>query len=158
MKLRRRLAAAAGLIFALSFALPAYGGSSGLACLNECWSVLTGFDYEQGGGWLYYSGFVIANGLFVALLAAFFFVTCLRRVRLWISVVAALQVLSWLVLNLIPEMRGQKFDLGVGYFVWLLSYLLLACVHVGIKVAPNQLPEPTLASGAAPAPQEPCHR
>jgi hypothetical protein len=147
MKSRRILAAVAFSTFSLSFFMPAYTGYSGLVCLDFCWDDMVHLNNARDlGWWLYLSGFVIANALFVALLVAFLFLTRLTRVRMWFAVVVTLQVLSWLVLNIIPGIRAPTFDLKIGYFVWLLSYLLLAGVHIGIKVVPNQLPDPTSPS------------
>ncbi len=73
LKIRSKMALAAASLFGLSFALPADGGMSGLSCLGVCWGVLTGLGENHDitlGGWSYYSGFVLANVLFVALFAS----------------------------------------------------------------------------------------
>jgi hypothetical protein len=138
MKLRTKVATAAALLFGVSFALPADGDMSGIACLNACWGVFIEFgkNHDIGlGGWSYYSGFVLANVLFVALFAALLASSALMRLRFWIATLAMLQVLSWLVVNLFDH--GDRFDLGIGYFVWLLSFILLFAAHCVQSPAPG---------------------
>ena len=150
MKLRSKLGLVAALLFGVSFALPADGGMSGIACLGVCWGVLLqlGENHELGiGGWCYYSGFVLANALFVALFAALLVWPARMRLRMGIAVLSTLQVLSWLVVNLFPPLKGDHFDLGIGYFIWLLSFILLVAAHFVRSGPAGQPVDPGLAPG-----------
>jgi hypothetical protein len=152
MKLRSKVAIAAALLFGLSFALPADGTMSGIACLGVCWGVLANLGENHDvplGGWCYYSAFVLANVLFVVLFWALLFWSAQLRLRLWIAIVSTLQVLSWLVVNLFALRNGDRFDLGIGYFIWLLSFVLLLAVHLVRPGTPNQSTDPSTAPGAS---------
>ncbi|HEY5078226.1 MAG TPA: hypothetical protein VII43_00200 [Opitutaceae bacterium] len=132
MKLRRKLAVAAGALFTLSFFLPAFGELSGVACFGFCWNILTHYGQEHDlslGGWLYYSGFVLANALFVALLVAILCPAAPTALRRWMSALATLQVISWFFVNLVARWNGDRFNVEIGYFLWLLAYLLLFAAH-----------------------------
>jgi hypothetical protein len=145
VKLQARLAIAAGALFALSFFLPALGDSSGFECLRECWHIFTrsaAYLSLSLVGRSYFSGFVVANCLFVALVGALLVATSHARLRLWTSGVLLLQVFSWLILNLIPVWHGERLALGAGYFLWLLSYLMLFGAHSVRNRKPNQSPDP----------------
>jgi len=160
MKLTHKLAIAAGLLFAVSFFLPANGELSGIACLGFCWSVFTQFGQNHDlslGGWLYYSGFVLANALFLALLGAILLRAPWAKARLLLSAAAMLQVLSWLVVSLVATWNGDKFSLGIGYFAWLLSFLLLFAAHSVAGRVPESLPGPTAEPGAPAMGREPGH-
>ena len=141
MKTRHRLTAAAGLLFAASFFLPSFGELSGIACLGFCWNVLANHRQEHDlslGAWLYYSGFVLANALFVALLAAALFVAARSAPRRWASALAALQVVSWFFVNLVARANGDRFNMEIGYFLWLLSFVLLFAAHSAAGNAPGR--------------------
>lgn len=158
MKLQRRLAIAAGSAFTLSYFLPALGTRSGFSCLSVCWGIFTRSDVEDNvrlGGWLYYSGFVAANALFVILLGAIFLETPCARLRLWASVISMLQVLSWLILNLVYVGQGDRFPLRAGYFIWLLSFILLFCAQISSRRMPSRSLDPRSASVTPPAGHEP---
>jgi len=58
-----------------------------------------------------------------------------------------LQVLSWLVVNLFPPLKGDHFDLGIGYFIWLLSFILLVAAHFVRSGPAGQPVDPGLAPG-----------
>jgi hypothetical protein len=150
MNIRSKMALVAVLLFGVSFALPADGNMSGIASLNACWGVFTEFGKDHGadlGGWLYYSGFVLANALFVALVGALLLRPARTGLRFWISTVSTLQVFSWLVVNLFSLRNGDSFDLGIGYFIWLLSFIVLLAAHGIRSETPNRLADPALASG-----------
>ncbi len=123
---------------------------SGLSCLGVCWGVLTGLGENHDitlGGWSYYSGFVLANVLFVALFASLLASSARMRLRFWIATLSTLQVLSWLVANLFDH--GDHFDLGIGYFVWLLSFVLLLAAHRVRSQAPSLTTDPAIAPGTS---------
>lgn len=155
------MAIVAGALFGLSFFLPALGSSTGFECMRECWHVFARSDAYIAlslAGWSYFSGFVVANVLFVALWGALFVPAPLPRLRLWMSGTALLQVLSWLILNLISFWRGERFALGAGYSAWLLSYAMLFGAHGVRNRRPNQSPDQTPAAvtpAAEPPPRQP---
>jgi hypothetical protein len=130
MKLQDKLAMGAGSAFTVSFFLPALDTNSGYSCFVDCWRAMFRSDDSSLGGWLYYSGFVLANALFVALWATLFFSVPYARTRLWISIAASAQVVSWFILNLVG---GDELSLGAGYYLWLLSYLLLVASYVTMR-------------------------
>jgi hypothetical protein len=155
MKRHSQWAIAAGILFAVSFFLPAYGGSSGFSCLEYCWGIFAGYGKNHDlsfGGWLYYSGFVLANALFVALFVAIRFSFSFAKLRFGASAVAMVHVNSWLGVNLAHASRGETFDVRIGYFIWLLSFVLLFVAHaiLGRKMAAAALP----VRGAPPAHRE----
>ena len=130
MKTRRNLGLVAIVVFVVSYFLPAYGSGSGFACLEVCWNILLGHDTKiLSGGWFYYSGFVIANLFFIGMVVALFATTNHRRLRLVISVVSFLHVLSWLVLHLFQH-PSQLTEIKPGYYVWLCAYGLLVVAHL----------------------------
>lgn len=132
MKLKDKLALGAGSAFTVSFFLPALDSNSGYSCLVDCWRVFIRSEESSLGGWLYYSGFVVANALFVTLWLTLFHSVRHAQARLWIAILSSLHVLSWFILNLA---QGEQLSLGIGYYIWLLSYLLLvgslACIRSG---------------------------
>jgi len=77
------------------------------------------------GGWFYYSGFVISNILFIGLVAALFVTRKGRKLRLAVSVVFFLHVLSWSVLQ-----PSQITEIQIGYYVWLIAYGLLVVANL----------------------------
>jgi hypothetical protein len=132
LNLQKKIASCAAVAFGVSFFLPALDNESGFACLIDCWRVFTRSDSGHAlpmGGWLYYSGFVAANALFIVLAGAILYPTPFRRVRLWISLASLLQVLSWLIVSLAHVDKEDQFDLAIGYFLWLASYILLFAAH-----------------------------
>jgi hypothetical protein len=94
------------------------------------------------GACLYYFGFVVANAAFVVLFLARLLWTKHASLRRWASMIVTLQVLSWLVLNLISAAQGHSFEVKVGYFVWLASFAMLLCDHLMKESLPNQSPDP----------------
>lgn len=128
------------LVFAISYLLPAYGDFSGFACFTVCWQMLLGNDTPVlSGGWFYYSGFVICNVIFIALAVALFVTRNNRPLRLGISVVLFLHVLSWLILHVFQQ-PPQIADLKVGYYLWLIAFGLLLVAHfrpVDSRLAPT---------------------
>jgi hypothetical protein len=151
MKLKDKLAIAAGSAFALSYFLPALGDLPGYGCFAVCWSTLTrgAGDHDLSfGSWAYYSGFVLTNLLFAVLLGANFLAARYARARLWLSAILALHVLSWLVVNLL-SIGHEKFNLGFGYFLWLLSFILLFFAHAMAGHAPSPKPAPAPAAPGA---------
>jgi hypothetical protein len=147
---------AAGVAFGISFFLPALDGASGFSCLSDCWRILIRSDEGHtlpAGEWLYYSGFVAANALFVLLVFALFVSTAFPRVRYWASLASLLQVLSWPVVCLSHVEAGEHLSLRSGYYLWLAAYILLFCAHSVRVLASN----PKLSSGAPTAGLEPRH-
>ncbi len=158
MKLQHKLAIAAGSMFALSYFLPAFEKLWGYECFGVCWGVLIKFPHDSVpsfGQGLYYSGFVATNALLVVLLGASFFASRHLKLRLWSSAILALHVLSWLVVNLVSMAHGEEIALRVGYFVWLLSYILLFCMHVVARRAASQPPGSASSSHVPAAGREP---
>ena len=130
MKTSRNLGLVAVVAFVISYFLPAYGGGSGFACLEACWNILLGHDTKiLSGGWFYYSGFIIANVCFVGLVIALFVTSNHRGLRLVLSIVFCLHVLSWLVLHIFQH-PSQLSEIQFGYYVWLCAYGLLVSAHL----------------------------
>lgn len=124
----------AAVAFAVSFFLPAMSGGSGFSCLRDCLRVLLRSDRVYAmplGWWLYFSGFVAANALFVALWGALLRPFPWRRARVVAAALALLQVLSWLAVYAVSIWHGEDFEVHAGYFLWLLSFILLFCAHLG---------------------------
>ena len=139
MKTLRYLGLVAILVFVISFFLPAYGDEgSGFICFRFCWSVLLGHDTELfTGAWFYYSGFAVSNILFIGLVAALFVTKKARGLRLVVSAVFFLHVLSWVVLHIFQH-PSQVNEIKIGYYVWLTAYGLLVAAHFSKK--PSELP------------------
>jgi hypothetical protein len=133
VNLKRKLALSAGAAFGVSFFLPALDKESGFSCLLDCWGVFTRSDSSHAlpmGGWLYYSGFVAANALFILLWGAILYPVRLPRMRMCISLVSLLQVLSWFVVSIVHVDKEDHFALRIGYFLWLFSFILLFSAHL----------------------------
>jgi hypothetical protein len=140
LNLQKKITLSAAVGFGVSFFLPALDNESGFACLLDCWRVFTRSDSGHAlplGGWLYYSGFVAANALFILLAGAILYPTPFRQVRMWISLTSLLQVLSWLIVNLVRVDKDDQFALAIGYFLWLASYILLFAAHFVRDDEPN---------------------
>jgi hypothetical protein len=129
MKTSRILGLVAAVVFIISHFLPAYGDGSGFACFKACWEMFLGDADVLSGGWFYYSGFVIANNLFIVLVAALFITKKYRGLRLGVSVVCFLHVLSWLVLHVL-EKPHKPTEIKIGYYLWLIAYALLVVAHL----------------------------
>jgi hypothetical protein len=162
MKPCKIVVVAAAAAFAFSLFLPAFGPNSGLFCLEYCFGTLTRL-FLASSDW-YFSGFAVANVIFVVLVGAIFAPARFTRLRLWASVIVLLQVFSWFFVNpvhsevkasvLSPEGVPLPFtfdqSLGMGYFIWLFSYVLLVCAHIILRNEPGQhSPDPAPASCAA---------
>ena len=135
MKTHRNTGLAALVVFVISFFLPAFEDMSGFACFAFCWDTLLGHEASGNirifsGGWVYYSGFVLSNVLFVGLVAAMLLTRKTGRVRSVLSLLCFLQVLSWLVLFIIAGKPSQIIAIKVGYYVWLIAYGLLVTAHL----------------------------
>jgi hypothetical protein len=130
IKVNQGLAVAAGASFILSYLLPAADDESGTSCFIECWRVLARSGRYQifpFGWWSYYSGFVACNLFFVLLFVAILVRTPLVRARRWLSLALFLQVSSWAIVN---HFSVWTMPLGIGYFIWLLSFVLLFGAHL----------------------------
>ena len=148
MKTSRKLALAAVVVFVISHFLPAYGDGSGFACFRFCWSSLLGHDADiLSGSWFYYSGFAISNILFIGLVVALFVTRQGHKLRLVVSVVFFLHVLSWLVLHLV-EQPSRIAHIKIGYYVWLLAYGLLVGAHLWKEPGESIEAIPLVRSGA----------
>jgi hypothetical protein len=135
MKTHRNIGMAALVVFIISFFLPAFEDMSGLGSFAFCWDALLGHEPSGkirilSGGWLYYSGFVVSNLLFVGLVAALFLTRKIGRLRLVFSLFCFLQALSWLVLFIVSGKPSQVAAIKVGYYVWLIAYGLLVTAHL----------------------------
>lgn len=131
----------AGVVFGLSFFLPAYSDSSGFDCFKFCLGVTLEGPTQSAPKWLYYSAFVPANLAFVAIFALGFVRIGFHKTRFIVSTLAFFHVLSWLLVNL------RKDDitlLKIGYFLWLFAYALLIIAQ--ISAARKSAPEPAIAS------------
>jgi hypothetical protein len=130
MKTPRNIGLIAIVVFVISHFLPAYGGGSGFACFGTCWNMLLGHDAEiLSGGWFYYSGFVIANIVFIGLVVALFVTKKSRRLKSVVSVVIFLHVFSWLALHIFQQ-PPQMDEIKIGYYAWLIAYGLLVAAHL----------------------------
>lgn len=129
MGIPRKLGLAAVVIFVLSHFLPAYSNASGFGCLAACWSMLFKETDLGSGGWYYYSGFALSSILFMGLVVALFVTKKSRSVRLVLSVVLFLHVLSWMVVHFFQEPPGID-EIKIGYYVWLIAYGLLVAAHL----------------------------
>jgi len=135
----------AAIAFLISFFLPAYAGSAGWKCFHFCWDLLLDYSGKSQGEplkWLYYSGFVFTNLLFVAILVLTFRTTRYLRTRFILSTVLFFHVLSWFFVNFTKE-SWENMNLQSGYFVWLLAFALLAAAQVlaGRSPALIRIPE-----------------
>ncbi|MFA6961538.1 MAG: hypothetical protein WC205_12355 [Opitutaceae bacterium] len=123
----RQLLFLAGAIFAVSFFLPAYSGSTGYACFNFCLELIPKFPTESLFKWLYYSAFVLTNITFVVMFGLWLLRVNRLKTRFIISSVAFFHVLSWFFINIRREDIGT---LQVGYYLWLLAYALLLASQI----------------------------
>jgi len=142
MKTPRNLGLVAIVVLVISHFLPAFGNMSGFACFGYCWdTLLAPYTESHGGEWFYYSGFVISNILFIGLVVALFVTKRSRRLRSVVSVVFFLHVLSWLVLQIVPQ-PSQVTEIKIGYYVWLIAYGLLVAAHLWKEPAesPGSIP------------------
>lgn len=129
LKTPQKLGLIAVLFFVISYFLPAYSDFPGFECFVICWKILLGHDTEiLSGGWFYYSGFVISNVVFVALAVALFTTKKRPALRSGISIVCFLEVLSWLILNILQH-PPEIGEIKVGYYVWLIAYGILVAAH-----------------------------
>ena len=128
MKPRLVLASSTAIIFAVSFLLPAYTTFKGFDCFRMCWGVLVKFPPESFGAWLYYGGFAVSNILLVGFLARAFTGKMFSKGAIVLISILCLHVLSWLVVDSVNY--GWGTDIRIGYFVWLLAYILqtYACI------------------------------
>ena len=125
LKTAQKLGVAAVLLFIISYLLPAYTEDRGYACFLACWGILWNPDSSDLGGWLYYSGFVLTNILFVVLVVALFVTKKARQLRWLGSFILPLYVMSWSIIALVDRKSSAMRDIKVGYYVWLAAYALL---------------------------------
>lgn len=143
----RNLGLAAVVIFVISHLLPAYADGSGFACFAFCWNTLLGRDTEiLTGSWFYYSGFAIANVLFVGLSVTLWVTKQIRRLRSVVVVALFLQVLSWSALHIFQQ-PPQITEIKIGYYVWLVAYGLLVAAH--LWKAPAESPGSPASAGVS---------
>jgi hypothetical protein len=130
MMASRILGLTAAVLFVISHFLPAYGDGSGFACFEACWKMFLGDNADVlSGGWFYYSGFAIANNLFVVLAGTLFVTKKYRRLRLAVAIVCFLHVLSWLVLHVLQQPPHIN-EIKIGYYLWLIAYGVLVAAHL----------------------------
>jgi hypothetical protein len=122
MNPRRVLALSTAIIFAVSFLLPAYTTFNGFSCFRMCWGILVKLPPEKWSAWLYYGGFAVSNILFVGFLALAFAGRTFSRGCIVLISILCLHVLSWLVVDSVNY--GWGTNIRIGYFVWLLAYIL----------------------------------
>lgn len=116
-----RFGFAAATLFLISFVLPAYGQETGFACLRYCWGTIFDYKPDAAGLGLYYPAFVLTNALFVLLIAPALGGKRPGTLSIVLALAATTHVLSWLILHLAH--LDEAFDIKVGYFLWLLSYV-----------------------------------
>ena len=133
MKAPQKLAVVAILFFAVSYVLPAYTEGRGYACFVACWDMLRSPDRSDPGAWLYYSGFVFTNILFVVLVVTLFVTKRGRQLRWLGSLILLLHVISWSIFALFDRHSSTLHDIKFGYYVWLLAYAVLFAAQA-IKV------------------------
>jgi len=109
--------------------LPAYTEARGYACFLACWGILWDPAGSDPGGWLYYSGFVLTNILFVVLVVALFATKKGRLLRWLGSCILLLHVMSWSIIALADGKSSPIRDIKAGYYVWLSAYALLFAAH-----------------------------
>lgn len=123
-------ALAAGVTFLISFFLPAFAGENGFGCFLYCWNLIAQFPTDAPLKWLYYAAFVPTNLLFVAILVLTFSGRHLLKTRFFVSAALFFHVLSWLLVNLIKEEFAKNIEIQCGYYVWLVSFALLAVSQI----------------------------
>ena len=129
MKTSQKLGLAAVVLFVISHLLPAYMDGSGFACFRVSWDILWGQDTKfPSGYWFYYSGFALSNILFPVLVVALFVMEKARKLRVAVSLVFFLHVLSWPVLSVFQQ-PSELGSIKIGYYVWLIAYGLLVAAH-----------------------------
>jgi hypothetical protein len=124
----KKLLLAAVALFAVSFWLPAYQPASrpmpGWECLQVCAEAgaeVLKHPFKSLGQY-YYAGFVLSNALFVVIAVWAALRPSRRRLRTSLAAIILLHVVSWWPC-------GYK-EIHYGYFVWLLSFVLLFAVAV----------------------------
>ncbi|MBI1840117.1 MAG: hypothetical protein HYR88_04615 [Verrucomicrobia bacterium] len=143
----QKITATALAAFIASHFLRSYEEGSGFACFRFCWGMMLGENGQVlSGGWFYYSGFVVANTAFPILALLLLRRQRTSRATRAAAVVCWLQVFSWGAINAVTAIRSPSefANLGVGYYVWLAAFTLLAAAHF--------LKTPT--SSEAPAPEQ----
>lgn len=137
MKTPRKLGLVAVVVFVISHFLPAYGEGSGFDCSWVCWIMVLGPNHTEilSSGWFCYLAFILSNILFIGLVVALFVTKKRRRLRLAVSIVCFLHVLSWLVMHIFSQ-PAQIALIKVGYYLWLSAYSLLVAAH--LRKAPDE--------------------
>jgi hypothetical protein len=159
----QKLGLAAIVLFIISYFLPADDGVLGYGCFLACWEIM--IKPEISGGWLYYSGFVFSNILFLVIGVALFLTQKAPRVRSVVALIVFLHVVLWSVLHnfsAVSQLWNQNSftlkslqsvsvyglsspatgdHIEIGYYVWAWAYGLLLTAHV-IKSAKLRLEEP----------------
>jgi len=146
MKIPQKLGLVAALLFTISYFLPAYGGSPGVECFQACLQLLVKRDTNWDAWFYYYSGFVFSNILFLILVFAVVTTKKSRQLRGLGSLIILLHVMSWPIVNLIDG-NAKISEIEVGYYVWLLAYVLLFAVHL-VK-EPTKSLKPTVGVAVA---------
>ena len=158
MKAPHKFGLAAIVLFIISYLLPADGGTPGYGCFLACWEIL--MKPELSGGWLYYSGFVLSNILFVVIAVALITTEKALRFRGALALIVFFHVVSWSALHCfsgVIELWNQRLltlpaletfsmyglnspatgdRIQIGYYVWAWAYCLLLFAHV-VKFVPE---------------------
>jgi Kef-type K+ transport system membrane component KefB len=138
MRFSQLLVALALGAFAISHLLPAFLGSSGLACEQVVWSALFKRPLQEA----YVAAFALTNTSFVVL-AILSFTRLGHRTGLRIlSVVMLAHVLSWFALVAFWFVTGaeKEFHIQIGYYLWAMAYGFLVWVFYEKRGEPNQPP------------------
>lgn len=116
----------ASCLFLSSFFMPAYiiseGSFSGFECFKICILIARDLSLES----LYYLGFALVNFTFVSIVGILFTKYHLQMSVKISSIACILYIASWAALNIFHEDSSGIDVLGIGYYVWLLSFIYLS--------------------------------
>jgi hypothetical protein len=122
--------AAAWFSFVISFFLPATRDVFGWQAAGMCAGILLDPGNNELGGWFYYGFFTFANLLMLLSPALWIYSWRKQRVWGWFRIVSIVMVLYLVSVDVV--FRDER--LGIGYFLWTVSFMLLAAgVHLNAK-------------------------
>ncbi len=125
-KKTNRLLLLAVSLFVVSFFLPAFDGCSGACCAGIC-MVGVWYNATEWGATAYYFLFTLSNALMVIMTLLLITVFKRRKLPVWLlmtQIALIVHVVSWPLV--VVAAFGEDFlSVQVGYYVWLLSMLLM---------------------------------